>query len=43
VKRRSDSGFGEIGHGGMVDFDKLLDFLYYYQYGDWTVGVLIIP
>jgi len=30
-------------HRGMVDFDKLLDFLYDYQCGDWTVGVLIIP
>ena len=26
-----------------VDFDKLLDFLYDYQCGVWTYGVLINP
>jgi hypothetical protein len=30
-------------HGGTVDFDKLLDFLYDYQCGVWTYGVLINP
>jgi hypothetical protein len=43
VKRRRDSGFGEIGHGGIVDFDKLLHFLYDYRCGDWKYGVVINP
>jgi hypothetical protein len=33
----------KIGPRGIVDFDKLLDFLYDYQCGVWTYGVLINP
>jgi hypothetical protein len=52
--RHRDSGGGEKransrqpkevkARRGIVDFDKLLDFLYDYQCGVWTYGVLIIP